>query len=210
MEKGATLMSLVIGLTGSIATGKSTVSNMFKQLNIPVIDADQIARDVVEPEQVALKEIVEAFGTNILHDDGSLNRKALGDIVFNDKEKLEILNGIVHPAIRNEMNRQKEMYLAQNIPCIVLDIPLLFENKLDYLVDKILVVYIDEETQLKRLMDRDQSTREDAMSRIKSQISIEVKKEKAHEVINNSGTVEESFKQLKEILKNWHVNVSMS
>lgn len=203
-------MSLVIGLTGSIATGKSTVSNMFKQLNIPVIDADQIARDVVEPEQVALKKIIEAFGTNILHDDGSLNRKALGDIVFNDKEKLEILNGIVHPAIRNEMNRQKEMYLAQNIPCFVLDIPLLFENKLDYLVDKILVVYIDEETQLKRLMDRDQSTREDAMSRIKSQISIEVKKEKAHEVIDNSGTVEESFTQLKEILKNWHVNVSMS
>lgn len=200
------MMTVVIGLTGSIATGKSTISNMFKRLNIPVVDADVIAREVVEPGTETLQHIVNAFGQSVLLADGTLNRKALGNIVFNNKKKLNELNDIIHPAIRNEMNRQKEMYVARNVPCVVLDIPLLFENKLDYLVDKIVVVYVDETVQLKRLMERDQSTKEEALSRIKSQIPIKEKISRADATIDNNGTVEQSFEQLKEILKRWKID----
>lgn len=203
-------MTLVIGLTGSIATGKTTISNMFQQLNIPVIDADQIARDVVQPGETALKKIADVFGQSILHEDGSLNRQALGDIVFNDKEKLETLNNIIHPAIRKEMTRQKESYIKKDVPCVVLDIPLLFENKLEYLVNKIIVVYVNEQVQLERLMARDKSTKEDALSRIKSQISIEKKKDKADAVINNNDTIEHSFHQLKDILNKWQIQTNNS
>lgn len=203
-------MTLIIGLTGSIATGKSTISKMFEQLNIPVIDADKIAREVVERGKDALNEIVESFGKEILNDDGTLNRKALGAIVFNDKKKLNKLNSIIHPKIREEMNRQKEQHITANEQCVVLDVPLLFENKLTHMVDNILVVYVDEDVQLKRLMSRDNSTEEEALSRIKSQIPISEKVERADASIDNNGTVEQSFEQLKNILKKWNIDVNES
>src|SRR5690625_4782023 len=183
---------------------------MFKKLNIPVIDADKVAREIVEPGQIALSKIVEAFGKSILHEDGTLNRQALGDIVFNDEKKLKTLNRIMHPAIRKEMDRQKDEYIEKNAPCVVLDIPLLFENKLEYLVDKIIVVYVNEKVQLKRLMARDQSTKKEALSRINSQLSIEKKKDKANAVIDNTGSIEESFSQLKEILQKWEIKINDS
>lgn len=200
-------MTLIIGLTGSIATGKSTISAMFEELNIKVLDSDKIARDVVEPGKDAYNNIIKVFGKSILHEDGTLNRKSLGTIVFNDKNKLKQLNQIVHPAIRSEMNRKKDEYIQAKEQCIVLDIPLLFENKLTHLVDKILLVYVDEDVQLNRLMDRDKSTKEEALSRINAQIPISEKIEKSDEVIDNNGTIEQSYDQLINILKKWNINV---
>ncbi|WP_173915871.1 dephospho-CoA kinase [Halobacillus sp. Marseille-Q1614] len=198
-------MGIVIGLTGSIATGKSTVSQMFKHFEIPVVDADIISREVVNPGEPAYKEIVEQFSEEILNEDGAINRKELGKVIFRDKEKRNILNRIVHPQVRKEMKRQRDGYLARGDKAVVLDIPLLFESKLTDYVDRTLVVYVDSETQLKRLMARDESKEAEAMERIRSQIPASKKAEWADAVIDNSGTREQSFEQLKAILTNWGV-----
>ncbi|MBR7554252.1 dephospho-CoA kinase [Allobacillus sp. GCM10007491] len=198
-------MTLVVGLTGSIATGKSTISNMFKVAEIPVIDADAIARDVVEPGEPAFEKIKAHFGDEVIGTDGTLDRKRLGNIVFNDEQKRTELNQIIHPEIRKEMLTQRDKLIKQDVPLVVMDIPLLFESKLFDYVDRTLVVYIPEELQLERLMDRDGSTREEAKSRIDAQISIEKKKNQADAIINNSGTVDESKQQLRDILTNWNV-----
>ncbi|MYL50331.1 dephospho-CoA kinase [Halobacillus litoralis] len=198
-------MTIVIGLTGSIASGKSTVADMFKDMNIPVIDADQISRDVVQPGEPAYQEIVETFGEQVLEEGGGLDRKKLGKIVFADEAKRKQLNSIVHPKVREEMIRRREQYKQKQYQAVVLDIPLLFESNLTDYVEKILVVYVDEKTQLERLMERDQSEREDAEERIHAQIPVKKKAELADAVIDNSGTVEGSLQQLKDILHGWGI-----
>lgn len=198
-------MGIVIGLTGSIATGKSTVASMFIDIGIPVIDADRIAREVVEPGEEAYKKVVETFGEEILLEDRSLNRPKLGRIVFSDEEKRNQLNSIVHPAIRKRMLEKRDAYLKNGEGCVVLDIPLLFESKLEHFVDKIIVVYVDEDVQLERLLERNQLTKEEALQRIRSQMPVKDKIELADAVIDNNGTIEHSFKQLKEILQKWDV-----
>ncbi len=198
-------MTVVIGLTGSIATGKSTVSLMFDDYDIPVIDADKISRKVVEPGEKAYAQIVETFGGDILREDETIDRKALGAIVFNDEEKRKVLNGIVHPAVREKMLEERDYYVRQNEKAVVLDIPLLFESELTHFVDKILVVYVDEEIQLKRLMERDESTEEEAKSRMNSQMPVFQKAEKADAVISNNGTKQQSYDQLDAILRKWEV-----
>lgn len=198
-------MTLVIGLTGSIGTGKSTVAKMFKQLGIPVIDADEIARLVVEPGKEAYEKIVETFGEDILQKDRTLDRKKLGAIVFNDEEKRKQLNGIVHPAIRKEMLRQRDKYLQQHVPCVVLDIPLLYESKLEHFVDKVIVVKTSPVVQLERILARDDLSKEEALKRINAQIDVAKKAEWADAVIDNDGTIEETERQLKDILTRWHI-----
>ncbi|ARI76832.1 dephospho-CoA kinase [Halobacillus mangrovi] len=198
-------MTLVIGLTGSIASGKSTVSNLFTELNIPVVDADQISREVVEPGEPAYEQIVDTFGESILQDDKTLDRKQLGKVVFSDEEKRKQLNSIVHPQVRKEMLNKRDHYISEHYPAVVLDIPLLFESKLTHYVDRVVVVYVSEETQLERLMERDRSSREDAEQRIKAQIPVQQKAEMADAVIDNNGTIEESFQQLKDILHDWNI-----
>lgn len=196
-------MSLIIGLTGSIASGKSTVSNMLEELQIPVIDADKIAREVVEPGERAYYKIIEAFGKDILKTDQTLNRKKLGSIVFANKHKRKQLNEIVHPAIRKEMEKQKESYIEVEEKCVVLDIPLLFENKLTNLVDQTVVVYVDEDVQLERLMARDLFTKQEAQQRIASQISLQEKASRADTIIDNNGAKENTKKQLIKMLEKW-------
>ncbi|WP_406944565.1 dephospho-CoA kinase [Halobacillus sp. SY10] len=198
-------MTLVIGLTGSIASGKSTVAKMFQDMDIPVIDADQISRDVVQPGEPAYQEIVETFGEQVLEEGGDLDRKKLGKVVFADETKRKQLNGIVHPKVREEMIRRREQYKQQQYQAVVLDIPLLFESNLTDYVEKILVVYVDEKTQLERLMERDQSGREDAEERIRAQIPVKKKAEMADAVIDNTGTVEGSLQQLNDILHGWGI-----
>ncbi|GGF06313.1 dephospho-CoA kinase [Halobacillus andaensis] len=198
-------MGIIIGLTGSIATGKSTISKMFDSFNIPVVDADVISREVVEIGRPAYQQIVDCFGEKVLHEDRTLNRKQLGSIIFKDETKRKQLNEIVHPEVRKQMLEQRDGYLNEGNKAVVLDIPLLFESDLAHFADRTLVVYVDEETQLKRLMDRDGSSKEDALERIRSQIPIQEKAERADEVIDNSGTIEESFQQLKRILTEWNV-----
>ncbi|GGH75621.1 dephospho-CoA kinase [Compostibacillus humi] len=198
-------MTLVIGLTGSIASGKSTVSLMFDDFQIPVIDADKLAREVVEPGEKAYFDIINTFGEDILRDDKTLDRKKLGSIVFQDKEKLQQLNNIVHPAVRERMIQQRDAYIEQGVPAVVLDIPLLFESKLTHYVDKTLVVYVDEDVQLKRLMERDGFTEEEAKNRINAQIPVKEKANMADAVIDNNGTKFASFQQLEQILRRWQV-----
>lgn len=198
-------MALIIGLTGGIASGKSTISSMLKKLNIPVVDADLIARKVVEPGEEAYKRIIQSFGNEMLQDDGSINRKKLGEVVFSNEEKRKQLNSIVHPAIRKKMLDERNHYVDKGATCVVLDIPLLFESQLTHFVDKTIVVYVDYETQLKRLMKRDQFTKEEAIQRIRSQMLLKDKASLADAVINNNGTIEESREQLIVLLKEWDV-----
>ena len=201
-------MALIIGLTGSIGTGKSTIANKFSDLDIPVVDADLIAREVVEPGKEVYKDIVATFGEEILQNNKTLDRKALGKIVFNDESKRKQLNAIIHPAIRKEMLRQRDEWVQRGKECVVLDIPLLYESGLTHYVDKVIVVYVDPDVQLHRIIARDESTEEEAKSRINSQMPIKEKAEKADAVINNNGSKEESYKQLIAILEEWGISTS--
>jgi len=201
-------VALIIGLTGSIGTGKSMIAAKFQELQIPVVDADIIAREVVEPKREAYVKIVETFGTEILHEDGTLNRKALGQIVFNDEAKRKKLNEIIHPAIRKEMLKKRDHLVEQGEQCVVLDIPLLYESGLTHFVDKVIVVFTDPDVQLKRIMARDNSTEQEAKSRINSQIPVAEKAKKADAVIDNNGTKESSRKQLETILSKWGIDLT--
>ncbi|MCM3759680.1 dephospho-CoA kinase [Alkalihalobacillus oceani] len=180
---------------------------MLRSYSIPVIDADQAARDVVEPGTDTLARIVDHFGPGVLNEDGTLARKTLGAIIFQDEAERKALNAIIHPAVRQRMAEWKDDYLAQGETTIVYDIPLLFESELFYLVDKVLLVYVDQQTQLSRLMARDQAGEADARKRIASQMSLEEKRKRADAVIDNSGTKGETEAQLKEILQQWGVSM---
>jgi len=198
-------MTTVVGLTGGIASGKSTVANMIRNLGIAVIDADVIAREVVEVGQEAYYKIIETFGDGILQEDRTINRAELGAIIFNNEDKRKALNNIVHPAVRAKMNELKTEYIKKGEKVIVLDIPLLFESKLTHLVEKIIVVYVDREVQVKRLMERNGLTLEEAEARIHSQMPLSEKIPLADAVLNNNGTIVETTEQLKSILQTWQL-----
>jgi dephospho-CoA kinase len=198
---GAITVTVVIGLTGGIASGKSTVSNMIRKQGIRVIDADQIAREVVEVGKPAYQQIVDTFGDEILHDDQTINREKLGTLIFADQKKREQLNHIVHPAVRKEMLTQTQEEKEQHAKLVVLDIPLLFESKLTYMVDKTILVYVDEEKQLKSLMERNDLSEDDAKIRIRSQLPLKEKIKLSDEIINNNGSIEETEAQLHELLR---------
>lgn len=189
-------MTLILGLTGGIATGKSTVSNYFKKLGIPVIDADVGSRIIVEPGTDGLKKIEKHFGESILKQDGTLDRKELGEIVFNDKIQLTKLNAILDEHIRKWMTEQIVESLRNNPPLIVLDIPLLYENNYLSEVDLVMVVITTKDVQLKRLMKRDKVSEKSAKTRITAQLSIENKTKKADIVIDNNNSIRETQNQV--------------
>ncbi|WP_322535960.1 dephospho-CoA kinase [Bacillus altitudinis] len=196
-------MTLVIGLTGGIASGKSTVSQMIKEKGIRVVDADIIAKEAVSKESAALHQIVQTFGEEVLLPNGELNRQQLGTIIFSDEEKRKQLNAIVHPEVRKEMLEQRDEGVSNNETFVVLDIPLLFESKLEGLVDRIIVVYTTPELQLSRLMNRNDLSEEEALNRIQSQQSLEEKCQKADRVIENTKDLAFMRKQLENILNEW-------
>ncbi|CQR48102.1 Dephospho-CoA kinase [Paraliobacillus sp. PM-2] len=193
-------MTKIIGLTGGIASGKSTVSNMLRKRGIPIIDADRIAKEAVEPNQKAYRQIVATFGASILQKDGQLDRKKLGNIVFANECKRQQLNEIVHPQVRKVMLDKRDQLIKQKQPIIVLDIPLLFESNLEDLVDLVIVVYSHPDIQLERLMKRNQLSREEAQKRIHSQLSIRKKAELADLVIDNNGSIEDTKEQCEKIM----------
>lgn len=195
---------MIIGLTGSIASGKSTVSGMLAERGYPIVDADLVAREVVEPGRPALEQIRRAFGERVIMEDGTMDRRFVGELIFNDPAQRKKLNDIIHPAIRTEMLRQRDGHLAAGKKTVVMDIPLLFESRLQHLVDKILVVSVKEETQLHRLMARNSFTEQEARARIASQLPISEKEKGADAVIYNNGTLEETARQLDQILESWH------
>lgn len=199
-------MSLIIGLTGGIASGKSTVSNMFKEMGITVVDADIEARLAVMKGEAAYHKIIEEFGKKILQEDGEIDRQKLGSIIFHEAEKRKILNGIVHPEVRKRMNNQVEAAKNNREEVVVLDIPLLFESKLTYMVEKTILVYVDKETQLQRLMERNNLSITEAQARIQSQMPLADKVKLADAVIDNNGLIADTKKQLIEILSRWEIN----
>ncbi len=192
----------VIGLTGGIATGKSTVSAILKKAGAEIIDADRIAREVVKKGLPAYREIVENFGETVLLSNGEINRSVLGDLIFNDPRKKQLLNRIVHPHVRRETNRQlKDMEKSSPDTIAVLDIPLLFEAEMHKDLSEVIVVYAPEHIQVERLMKRDNISDADAAARVRSQMPIEEKKKRATIVIDNSGTMQDTRKRTLEIFK---------
>lgn len=198
-------MATIIGLTGGIASGKSTVANMLSEKGFSIIDADIAARVVVEPGEDAYEQIVTQFSEDILLDDGTINRPKLGSIIFNDEEKRKMLNSIVHPATRKKMFEWKDEAIAKGKQTVIYDIPLLFESKLTHIVEKTVVVYVDEKTQLKRLMERNDLTEEEAKARIASQLPLRDKVDLADEVVNNNGPIDETKEQVEKLIRKWNL-----
>ncbi|WP_414055157.1 dephospho-CoA kinase [Macrococcus equi] len=186
----------VIGLTGGIASGKSTVAKYLSDQGFVIIDADIASRKAVEVGTEGLAQIKKAFGDQVIRLDGSLDRKALGNIIFNDSSEREKLNKIVHPRVRDIMENEKQNALMQG-KIVVMDIPLLYENHLEHTVDEVWLVYIPLNIQIERLMLRNNLSQKEAQARIASQMSLEEKKEKADKVIDNSGSIDALHEQLR-------------
>ena len=181
----------VIGLTGGIASGKTTVSNLFKISGVPVIDADLVARQVVEKGTDGLIALVNHFGEAVLNTDGTLNRTELGKRMFSEESIRREVNDILQPLIRKEITARVKAYKDQGKPLIVLDIPLLFEMNYENLCDDIIVVAVSVETQIARMEKRNGYTRQEALERIQSQMPLEEKVKKATIVWSNEGTLQE-------------------
>ncbi|MGI6678772.1 MAG: dephospho-CoA kinase [Dehalobacterium sp.] len=187
----------IIGLTGGIASGKSTVAKYLRELGAQVIDADEIAREVVLPEQPAYRDIVREFGREILLPDGTLNRQKLGSIIFKNPAARKKLDQITHPAIYREIERQVEEYKAQAPEGLVfLDVPLLIETGMHEKVDEVWLTFLPEELQLQRLMERDGFSKSEGEKRLSSQLPLREKIKFAHRVIDTSGLLEETRKQV--------------
>jgi dephospho-CoA kinase len=178
----------VIGLTGGIGSGKTTVAQLFEKKGIKIIDADHLARILTQPKQEAFNKIVEHFGGNIVLPDGLLNRRLLRNIIFTDTHQRLWLEQLLHPLIRIEMKREIES--AQSSYCIIV-IPLLFETKPNPLINRILVVDTTEEQQLQRIQTRDQSTLEEAKAILQSQVTREHRLANAIDIIHNSGSMDD-------------------
>ncbi|MCY7835325.1 dephospho-CoA kinase [Bacillus haynesii] len=196
-------MTLVIGLTGGIASGKSTVAQMFQQCGITVVDADVIAKEAVEQGMPAYQKIAETFGQGVLLETGDIDRRKLGEIVFANEEKRLQLNAIVHPEVRKMMIKQRDEAVRAGKRFVVLDIPLLYESGLEHLTDKVIVVWVPKELQLERLMKRNRFNEDEALNRIHAQHSLDEKKKRADAVIDNSGSLKDTEAQLYQLLDTW-------
>ena len=199
-------MTRVVGLTGGIGTGKSTVARMLAALGAVVIDSDRIVHELQAPGAPLVAEIGEAFGGAVLLPDGSLDRAALGALVFRDEAARKRLNAIVHPAVGREIARRLEAARAAGAALVVLDIPLLFETRLhgsasraNLGVEAIVVVYAPRSLQIRRQLERNGYGREEAERRVDAQLSIEEKRALADHVIDNAGSLEETERQVREL-----------
>ena len=193
---------MVVGLTGGLASGKSLVAGELRRLGAVVIDADEISREVTRPGMPAYRDIVERFGSGFLKEDGTIDRKRLGRYVFSHPEALSTLNSLTHPRILDEIERRiKGMERTERRGIIVVDAPLLFEVGLHRRMDRVIVVYADEERQIERLIKRDHLTREEATRRIKTQMPLSEKIKRADFVIDNNGTEEETLLQTQEVFE---------
>lgn len=190
---------MILGLTGGIGTGKSTVANMLKGKGIPVVDTDLISREVIEYPEI-IEKIKLEISNEVFDFNNKLDRKKMSEIVFENQEKLKKLNKIMHPEILKKMWLEVEK-LKKNHKIIVLDIPLLFEINMEKEVDKILLIYASKEIQLKRIMERDCRSREEAIKIINSQIPLYKKREKSDYIIQNNDSLENLEKKLEKILE---------
>ena len=187
---------LIIGLTGGIGSGKTTISTLFHELGVPVIDADEIARQIVQPGEFALDEIVETFGREYLTDNGTLNRKSLRELIFSDPAAKNTLEAILHPKIRKTILNQIEKIDA---PYVLLSIPLLLERGWKEMVDQVVVVDCPEEQQIERICRRDHLTTNKARAILENQIDRDSRLQAADEIIDNSGNIESLSKRVEEL-----------
>lgn len=203
-------MSLIIGLTGGIVSGKSTVAKMFQKLGAKIIDADRIGHEVILPNKPAWRKLIKSFGKGILKEDLTIDRKKLGNLVFSDKKLLKKLNEITHPEIKKiiikEINKFKDDNRLYN-KIMIIDAPLIYEASMDYLMEKIILVQLNEKEQIKRLAIRNIFTREESLKRINSQISNKEKTEKADYIINNNNSVEKTKEQ---VIKIWQEIIKLT
>jgi dephospho-CoA kinase len=198
---------ILVGLTGGIASGKSEVSRIFKKLGAYIIDADEIAHALLEPNTPTWKEVVKSFGTDILRSDQTIDRTRLGQIVFDDPGKLTVLNTILHPSVFAEKERRRKAIAhADPHAIVVFDVPLLIETKAHERVDKVIVVVADPKTQLKRLMERNGLSKQEAQKRIKSQMPLNEKTKYANYLVDSGeplSKMEIRIRQIFEELKQW-------
>ncbi|MGN7383242.1 dephospho-CoA kinase [Chlamydia abortus] len=191
-----------IGLTGGIASGKSTVASILVERGAVLVDADRIAREVVLPGTELLEQVANRFGQAILNPDGSLNRKKLGEIVFADDAARKDLEGLLHPQIRLRMKqRMQEAEDTDPGRLVVVDVPLLYESGLQQMFEQVMVVYVPRSKQLERLMARDGITAAQAEQRLNAQMDIEKKRELADIVINNEGSLTDTIRQIDHFIE---------
>lgn len=191
---------LRIGLTGGIATGKSTVSNYLKELDYPLIDADVISRQLVEPGQEGLKRLVAKFGAEILNESGALDRQALGQRLFGDAQLRQEVDQLLHPLIYEALEAESQRLAQAGAQLAFFDIPLLYETGYDQKMDQVWVVYLPHDLQVERLMARNGWSQDQAEAAIASQASIETKRQRADLVIDNQGTLAVTFAQVDQAL----------
>lgn len=191
-------MKQVIGITGGIASGKSNVCSVIKNEGYQIIDSDQISRDFSKKDYPIYNEIIKAFGEDYLDDNLEINRKKLAKLIFHNNEAKEKLNSITHPIIIEEIKKQIEL-ATDNI--VFVEIPLLYEAKLEYLCDKVICVFLNKKTQVARLMEREGIDEDYALEKIHSQMDLYLKKTKADYVIDSKGSFEETKNQVLEIIK---------
>lgn len=194
---------ILVGLTGGVATGKSTVAKMFKQCGAIVIDADELAREVVKPDKPAWREIVKTFGKTVINPDHTLNRRKLGAVVFGNRTKLQQLERIIHPRVAREQARLTRQAARRDSTAVVIyDVPLLFEAGIDKRMDKTIVVTADRKTQIARLKKRNGLSQTEAIRRIKSQMPLASKIQRADLVLNGTLSRPSLRKLVGRILKN--------
>ncbi|WP_367333626.1 dephospho-CoA kinase [Limosilactobacillus sp.] len=193
-------MTKVVGLTGGIASGKSTVSQMLSQVGLPIVDADQVAHRLQRPGQLGLTELVDQFGRGILTPDGHLNRGGLGKMAFSDASVRHQLNAIMQPLIRETIMDQLAAFKKQDIPFVILDAPLLFEQGYDQECDLIVVVTVSHDRQVYRLMSRNGYSKPVAEQRIATQWPLVKKVRQADVVINNDGSLDELRRQVAKVV----------
>ena len=194
-------MTYIVGLTGGIGSGKTTIANLFANLGVPLVDADVVAREVVEKDSPLLSKIVEHFGPQILTKQGELNRAALREIVFHHDEEKQWLNNLLHPAIRERMKQQLS---EQTAPYTLFVVPLLIENKLTALCDRILVVDVSPQTQLARSAQRDNNNFEQIQRIMNSQVSQQERLKWADDVINNDAELAQNLPHLQQKVLELH------
>lgn len=194
---------ILVGLTGGVATGKSTVAKMFKQYGAVVIDADELAHDAMKPDKLAWRQIVKAFGKAVLNPDRTLNRRELGALVFGNRAKLRQLERIIHPRVAREQQRLVRRIAKRNPHTVVIyEVPLLFEAGVDKRVDTTIVVTADRDTQIARLKKRNGFSRAEAIRRIRSQMPLAKKIQRADHVLNGTFTRLSLRKQVGQLFKN--------
>jgi dephospho-CoA kinase len=192
---------LWVGLTGGIASGKSTVSKLFKKSGIPVVDADELARRAVEKGTEPYQKVLSHFGPGVLSPDGSLDRRKLGAMVFSNPAELSFLESVIHPFVQEQVRESKKIFEGQGHSFAAYDVPLLFEKSLESQFDRIVVVGCTRQTQLDRMIRRDGLSREEALQRLSNQLDLEAKMKKASDVIWNEGTLQELELQVQNLIQ---------